>query len=83
MVSERELNQNLVKGIKFEDYVPEVKKSIKFGDAGSNWRMMKLKRAKEQAEDEGRPLMEVGVEKYGVSSFIFIFCVSHDLLNIM
>ncbi|KAG1473468.1 hypothetical protein G6F56_000939 [Rhizopus delemar] len=36
-----------------------------FGDAGSNWRMMKLKRTKEQAEDENRSLWEVGVEKYG------------------
>jgi hypothetical protein len=57
----------LVKGLKFEEY-PQQKSSIKFGDAGSNWRMMKLKRTKEQAEDEGRPLWEVGVEKYGVSN---------------
>lgn len=27
--------------------------------------MMKLKRTKEQAEDEGRPLWEVGIERYG------------------
>ncbi|KAG2212917.1 hypothetical protein INT46_010473 [Mucor plumbeus] len=64
-VSERELNQHLVQGVKFEDYPEEQKKSIKFGDAGSNWRMMKLKRTKEQAEDEGRSLREVGIEKYG------------------
>ncbi|KAI8646313.1 CwfJ C-terminus 1-domain-containing protein-like protein [Parasitella parasitica] len=64
-VSERELNQHLVQGTKLEDYPVEQKKSIKFGDAGSNWRMMKLKRTKEQAEDEGRPLKEVGIEKYG------------------
>ncbi|KAK4513250.1 uncharacterized protein ATC70_011818 [Mucor velutinosus] len=64
-VSERELNQHLVQGVKFEDYPEEEKKSIKFGDAGSNWRMMKLKRTKEQAQDEGRSLREVGIEKYG------------------
>ncbi|CEP11049.1 hypothetical protein [Parasitella parasitica] len=64
-VSERELNQYLVQGTKLENYPEEKKRSIKFGDAGSNWRMMKLKRAKEQAEEEGRPLREVGIEKYG------------------
>ncbi|EIE80507.1 hypothetical protein G6F55_003340 [Rhizopus delemar] len=63
-ISSRELNQHLVKGLKFEEY-PQQKSSIKFGDAGSNWRMMKLKRTKEQAEDEGKPLWEVGIEKYG------------------
>lgn len=65
VVSKRELNQHLVNGVKIEDYPEEKKKTIKFGDAGSNWRMMKLKRTKEQAEDEGRPLEEVGIEKYG------------------
>ncbi|KAI9471869.1 MAG: CwfJ C-terminus 1-domain-containing protein-like protein [Benjaminiella poitrasii] len=64
-VSERELNKHLVQGKKFEEYPEEEKKRIKFGDAGSNWRMMKLKRTIEQAEDEGRPLREVGIEKYG------------------
>jgi hypothetical protein len=69
-VSERELNRHLVRGVKVEDYPEEKKKSIQFGDAGSNWRMMKLKRTKEHAEDEGRPLREVGIEKYGVSKFV-------------
>ncbi|KAI7901005.1 CwfJ C-terminus 1-domain-containing protein-like protein [Cokeromyces recurvatus] len=64
-VSERELNQHLVQGKKFEEYPAEEKRQIKFGDAGSNWRMMKLKRTMEQAEDEGRPLREVGIERYG------------------
>ncbi|KAI8982000.1 CwfJ C-terminus 1-domain-containing protein-like protein [Mycotypha africana] len=64
-VSERELNQYLVKGIKVDDYPEEEKRKIKFGDAGSNWRMMKLKRTIEQAEEEKRPLNEVGIERYG------------------
>ncbi|KAI9271408.1 CwfJ C-terminus 1-domain-containing protein-like protein [Sporodiniella umbellata] len=63
-ISSRELNQYLVKGTKIDD-IPQQKSSIKFGDAGSSWRMMKLKRTKEQAEDEGRSLWEVGIEKYG------------------
>lgn len=68
-MSERELNQHLVRGIKVEDYPEEKKKAIQFGDAGSTWRMMKLKRTKEQAEDEGRSLREVGIEKYGVGVY--------------
>lgn len=67
-MSERELNKHLVQGLKFDEYPEEKKKSIKFGDAGSNWRMMKLKRTMEQAKDEGRPLREVGIERYGVST---------------
>ncbi|KAI8048599.1 CwfJ C-terminus 1-domain-containing protein-like protein [Gilbertella persicaria] len=64
-VSERELNQHLVKGLKADQYPEEKKPTIKFGDAGSNWRMMKLKRTMEQAKDEARSLQEVGIEKYG------------------
>lgn len=67
------MNQHLVNGVKIEDYPEEKRKTIKFGDAGSNWRMMKLKRTKEQAEDEGRPLEEVGIEKYGVRFIKFVF----------
>jgi hypothetical protein len=33
---------------------------------------MKLKRTKEQAEDEGRSLREVGIEKYGVKLTNFV-----------
>ncbi|CEI92892.1 hypothetical protein RMCBS344292_07139 [Rhizopus microsporus] len=63
-ISSRELNRHLVQGLSVDE-IPQQKPSIRFGDAGSNWRMMKLKRTKEQAEDEGRPLWEVGIERYG------------------
>ncbi|OBZ80699.1 hypothetical protein A0J61_11252, partial [Choanephora cucurbitarum] len=64
-ISDRELNVHLKQGLKVDEYPEEKKPSIKFGDAGSNWRMTKLRRTMEQAKDEGRPLHEVGIEKYG------------------
>jgi len=36
-----------------------------FGDAGSQWRMTKLKGVYRIAEDEGRPVEDVALEKYG------------------
>jgi hypothetical protein len=36
-----------------------------FGDSGSNWRMMKLKGIYRTAEETGRPVEEVALEKYG------------------
>ncbi|KAI8910810.1 CwfJ C-terminus 1-domain-containing protein-like protein [Gorgonomyces haynaldii] len=36
-----------------------------FGDKGSNWRMMKLKRVYEIAKEEKRPVEEVALERYG------------------
>ncbi|KAI8088679.1 CwfJ C-terminus 1-domain-containing protein-like protein [Halteromyces radiatus] len=64
-VSDRELNAHFKAGLAVDEYPEEKKSSIKFGDAGSNWRMMKLKRVIEQAEDERRSVEEVGLERYG------------------
>ncbi|KAI8331634.1 CwfJ C-terminus 1-domain-containing protein-like protein [Blakeslea trispora] len=64
-VSHRELNVHLKQGLKVDEYPEEKKPSVRFGDAGSNWRMTKLRRTIEQAKDENRPLHEVGIEKYG------------------
>ncbi|KAI9882508.1 MAG: hypothetical protein M1823_005739 [Watsoniomyces obsoletus] len=36
-----------------------------FGDAGSKWRMTKLKAVYTQAEDSGRPVDEIAIERYG------------------
>ena len=53
------------------------KKSFEFGDSGSNWRMIKLKRVYDIAERDGRKVDEVALERYGVSilpeSFFFFF----------
>lgn len=63
-ISERELNPHLKSGMAVDQY-PAEKPKIQFGDAGSKWRMMKLKRVIEQAEDEKRSIQEVGLERYG------------------
>ncbi|KAJ1559099.1 hypothetical protein HK405_012005, partial [Cladochytrium tenue] len=36
-----------------------------FGDAGSSWRMIKLKRVQDIAEREGRPVEDVALDRYG------------------
>ncbi|KAJ3081426.1 hypothetical protein HK102_002350 [Quaeritorhiza haematococci] len=41
------------------------KRSYEFGDAGSSWRMMKLRKVYETAEFEGRNVEEVALERYG------------------
>ena len=40
------------------------KKSYEFGDRGSSWRMMKLKRVFEIAAEEKKPVDEVAMERY-------------------
>jgi len=38
------------------------------GDGGFQWRLRKLKRAQEQAQEEGRTLEDVWLERNGVRS---------------
>ncbi len=45
--------------------VPTEKKTIVAGSAGSSWRMMKLRRVYEQAQEESRPVEDVAMERYG------------------
>lgn len=47
-----------------QDALP-VRKKIEAGSAGSPWRMTKLKRTYEAAEEEQRPIEEVALERYG------------------
>lgn len=42
------------------------KPSFTFGDAGSSWRMTKLKRVMETAAEEGVAPEVIGVDRYGV-----------------
>lgn len=39
--------------------------SYKFGDAGSKWRMTKLKQVYRQAEESGKKIEDVALERYG------------------
>ncbi|OZJ04866.1 hypothetical protein BZG36_02602 [Bifiguratus adelaidae] len=66
-VSERELNPYIKQGVALDD-IPDHKTTTRnwqVGDAGSNWRMTKLRRVQEQAREEGRSVEEVGRERYG------------------
>ncbi|KAJ3334236.1 hypothetical protein HDU93_008084 [Gonapodya sp. JEL0774] len=44
---------------------PAKPKEIEFGDAGSGWRMMKLRKCYEIAEEEGKDVREVALSRYG------------------
>ncbi|KAL1924358.1 uncharacterized protein VTP21DRAFT_7393 [Calcarisporiella thermophila] len=66
VISEREINTYYKSGLSVEDYPEEDNRpKYKIGDAGSQWRMMKLRRVLEQAKEEGRSVEEVGLERYG------------------
>jgi hypothetical protein len=66
----RELNsglQDLPEEVgRFEDAKPlDRKADYEFGDAGSNWRMTKLKALYTAAEQSGRQVEDVALERYG------------------
>lgn len=50
-IDRRELNQQLVQGKSLDEYETKEKKVVP-GGPGSQWRMMKLKRLFEQAEEQ-------------------------------
>ena len=64
-VSRRELNVALKQGIPLDEYSTPAPKAVTPGGPGSQWRMMKLRRVYETAEEEGKPVMEVALERFG------------------
>lgn len=60
IVSKRELNRGLVDA---ELAVPAA--NYEFGDEGSSWRMTKLAAVYRTAQQTGRPIDEVAIERYG------------------
>jgi hypothetical protein len=70
-ISSREINPMLKK-----QPVP-IGPAILFGDKGSGWRMMKLKKVFEIAESEKRSVEQVALERYGVSILTNLFGISH------
>ncbi|TIA99398.1 hypothetical protein E3P92_02420 [Wallemia ichthyophaga] len=64
-VSSREINHQFKAGKHVDDYHNESKKSSTPGDAGSSWRMMKLKRCYEHAEEEGTHVDNLGIDRFG------------------
>ncbi|KAG0226617.1 hypothetical protein BGX31_007235 [Mortierella sp. GBA43] len=63
--SERELNLHYKSGLQPDQYPATDKPSYTIGDAGSTWRMTKLKRVMETAAEEGVAPEVIGVERYG------------------
>ncbi|KAF4633815.1 hypothetical protein G7Y89_g4297 [Cudoniella acicularis] len=68
-IHKNELNvhlQDLADGKKLEDLETEDQEvSYTFGDSGAQWRMTKLKAVYTQAEQSGRPVDEVAIERFG------------------
>ncbi|KAI8598468.1 CwfJ C-terminus 1-domain-containing protein-like protein [Dissophora ornata] len=64
-ISSRELNVHLKAGLHVDQYPENNKPSYTIGDAGSSWRMTKLKRVMETAAEEGVSPAVIGVERYG------------------
>ncbi|KAG9010213.1 hypothetical protein FRB94_010912 [Tulasnella sp. JGI-2019a] len=65
-VSRMELNTQLREGKSLDQYAKVVPpKPQTPGGPGSSWRMQKLKRTYETAEEEGRSIEEVALERYG------------------
>ena len=69
-IHEKELNhhlQDLNEGKKLDDLPDATSEEVSytFGDAGSKWRMTKLKAVYKQAEETGRSVDDIAVERYG------------------
>jgi len=71
VIHKNELNQQLREGKSLDEYaddenaLKEGEFAYTFGDSGSNWRMMKLKRCYEAAKESGVDLEAVALERYG------------------
>ncbi|KAG0365112.1 hypothetical protein BGZ54_006850 [Gamsiella multidivaricata] len=64
-ISSRELNVHYKAGLHIDQYPEMEKPSYTIGDAGSSWRMTKLKRVLETAAEEGVAPEVIGIERYG------------------
>ncbi|KAI0657373.1 CwfJ C-terminus 1-domain-containing protein-like protein [Cubamyces menziesii] len=64
-ISHKELNTALKEGKGIDDIPDAAPKAVVAGGPGSQWRMMKLRRVYETAEEEGRPIEEVAIDRFG------------------
>lgn len=64
-ISFKELNMSLKDGKSLDDYPAPVPKAVTPGGPGSQWRMMKLRRVYESAEEEGKSVEEVALDRFG------------------
>ncbi|KAL7423725.1 Pre-mRNA-splicing factor cwf19 [Cryptotrichosporon argae] len=65
LVNNRELNTQFKEGKAIDEYKEEGEKKTEPGGPGYQWRMMKLRRLYEQAEEQARPVEDVALERYG------------------
>ncbi|KAF8517376.1 CwfJ C-terminus 1-domain-containing protein-like protein [Hysterangium stoloniferum] len=65
VVSSREINPQFREGKTLDEYVTPKSRPATPGGPGSQWRMMKLRRVYETAEEENRPVEEVALDKFG------------------
>jgi hypothetical protein len=66
IISDKELNTQLVEGKSLDEYeAPSSRPATTPGGPGSQWRMMRLRRVYETAEEEGRSLEEVAIDRFG------------------
>lgn len=63
IIHKMELNTQLGKSL--DEYKSDDTPTYTFGDSGSSWRMMKLKRVYEAAEETGKSVEEVALERFG------------------
>ncbi|KAJ6785470.1 hypothetical protein PWT90_01180 [Aphanocladium album] len=64
----RGLNQSVAAAVAAPERSPEPKERVidyTFGDAGSSWRMTKLRGVYDMAQDTGRPVEDIAVERFG------------------
>ncbi|RPD77778.1 hypothetical protein L226DRAFT_532550 [Lentinus tigrinus ALCF2SS1-7] len=64
-ISHKELNTALKEGRSVDDIPEAPKKAVVAGGPGSQWRMMKLRRVYETAEEEGKSVEEVAIDRFG------------------
>ncbi|RPA89905.1 hypothetical protein L873DRAFT_1720007 [Choiromyces venosus 120613-1] len=67
IIHKNELNTQLKEGKSLDEYADAMEEEVTytFSDAGSKWRMTKLKRCYEFAKEEGRSVESVALERYG------------------
>ncbi|KAH9936259.1 CwfJ C-terminus 1-domain-containing protein-like protein [Fomitopsis serialis] len=63
-ISHRELNTALKEGKSIDEMPTATPKASTPGGPGSQWRMMKLRRVYEQADEEGKAVEEVALERF-------------------
>ncbi|KAI8986105.1 CwfJ C-terminus 1-domain-containing protein-like protein [Trametes punicea] len=64
-ISHKELNTALKDGKSIDDIPDVAPKPVVAGGPGSQWRMMKLRRVYETAEEDGRSVEEVAIDRFG------------------